>query len=91
MKVIFVKPLERNCLEVHFEDGLRGTIPIKDLLTGPIFQPLQDESFFKQVFLDEFHVVSWPNGADLDPYSLRQRVLGTQLKTENSSSEVISR
>ena len=55
MKVIFVKPLERYCLEVHFEDGLRGTISVKDLLTGPIFQPLQDDSFFKQVFLDEFH------------------------------------
>jgi len=88
MKVIFVKPLERYCLEVHFEDGLRGTISIKDLLKGPIFQPLQDESFFKQVFLDEFHVVSWPNGADLDPYSLRQRVLGTQPKTVNSPTEV---
>jgi Protein of unknown function (DUF2442) len=47
---------------------------MKDRLFGPIFEPLQDPSFFSKVTVDEFGAVCWPNGADLAPDALYERI-----------------
>jgi hypothetical protein len=61
-------------LEVEFEDGLRGGVDLSSRLFGEVFEPLLDEKLFAQVYVDEFGVVCWPNGADLAPDALYDRV-----------------
>lgn len=64
-KVIKVTPLPNYTLDVIFSDGRSGQISVKALLFGPVFEPLKDTSLFKQVSIDDFGVICWPNNADL--------------------------
>jgi hypothetical protein len=70
IKVRSVRALEDYRLEIGFTDGTSGTLSLKNRLFGPMFEPLRDPSFFVQVALDEYGVISWPNGADLAPDGL---------------------
>ena len=73
-RVIRVEALPGHRLHVEFSDGTSGTVSIADRLFGPMFEPLRDEAKFAEVFVDEFGVVAWPNGADLAPERLYVRV-----------------
>jgi hypothetical protein len=73
-RVISVTPLDNYCLDISFDDGRRGTVSLRDRLFGPVFEPLRDEAAFRQVFVDEFGAICWPNGADLAPDALRERI-----------------
>ena len=61
-------------LFVEFADGVSGEIDLSSRLFGPMFEPLKDERVFAQVRLDEFGAPCWPNGADLAPDALYDRV-----------------
>jgi hypothetical protein len=56
-------------LRLTFTDGLVADVDLTAKLrgeVGPVFEPLRDEAFFAQVFVDqELGTVVWPNGADL--------------------------
>jgi hypothetical protein len=39
-----------------------------------MFEPLRDVNLFDEVFVDEFGAVCWPNGADLAPDALYDRI-----------------
>lgn len=69
-----VKALSGWRLAVVFSDGVRGEISLEDRLFGPMFEPLRDPAFFNRVALDEFGVICWPNGADLAPDALHERL-----------------
>lgn len=59
-------------LWVAFDDGTCGEVDLAGQLKGPVFEPLQDKSFFAQVTVDEeLETVVWPNGADLAPEFLK--------------------
>lgn len=73
-RVVQVEPLEDYRLYVEFEDGVQGEIDLSDRLFGPMFEPLQDVEFFKQVDIDDFGAICWPNGADLAPDALYLRL-----------------
>jgi hypothetical protein len=73
-KVLSVRPLDDFRLEVAFDDGVSGVVCMKDRLFGPMFEPLRDLTFFRRVFVDEFGAVCWPNGADLAPDALYEKV-----------------
>jgi hypothetical protein len=75
--VVAVRPLDDHQLEVTFDDGVSGVIGLKDRLFGPVFEPLLDPVLFRQVSVDEFGVVCWPNGADLAPDALYDRIRST--------------
>jgi len=56
-----------------YEDGLVAELDFKkhvEDMHGPIAEPLADESFFGQAFIDH-GVVTWPNGFDICPDVLR--------------------
>jgi hypothetical protein len=49
-------------------------VSLKDRLFGPVFEPLKDPKLFSRVTIDEFGAVSWPNGADLAPDALYEKL-----------------
>lgn len=58
-------------LRVEFDDHTRKTVDLMPLLTGPVFEPLQDPQYFARVVVDPVsRTVVWPNGADLAPEAL---------------------
>ncbi len=73
-RVVKVRPLENTTLYVEFEDGKSGQVCLKDLLDGPVFQPLKDPEFFRQVFIEESGAPCWPNGVDLAPDALYEDI-----------------
>ena len=73
-RVTRVEPLPHYGLRVEFSDGVRGEVDLADRLFGPVFEPLKDEDLFSEVSIDEFGAVCWPNGADLAPDALHEKL-----------------
>lgn len=70
--VTSVEVLRDYLLRLSFDDGTIRDVDVKDLLRGPIFEPLtKDPVLFRQVKVDhELGTIVWPNGADIDPMVL---------------------
>lgn len=73
-RVAKVAPLPRYRLHVEFDDGVAGTIDLSDELDREVFQPLRDEATFRQVTVDQFGAVCWPNGPDLAPDAMHNQL-----------------
>ena len=76
-RVSKVMALDDYQIQVVFQDGLEGTVSLRDRLFGPVFEPLKDPSYFATVRVDEYGAVCWPNGADLAPDALYRRLSKT--------------
>jgi hypothetical protein len=76
-QVIAVKTEPDWKLDVTFSDGTRGIVSINDRLLGPVFEPLKDPALFSQAAIDEFGAICWPNGADLAPDALYEKLKTT--------------
>ena len=73
--VIEVKYVRDFTVWVKFEDGTEGELDLSEELYGPIFEPLRDISYFKQVKVNpELGTIVWPNGADLAPEFLYEKI-----------------
>lgn len=60
---------------LKFEDGREGEIDLSAELYGSVFEPLRDVTYFQQVRVDpELGTIVWPNGADLAPEFLYEKV-----------------
>jgi hypothetical protein len=60
---------------LRFSDGAEGEVDLAGELEGPVFEPLRDPSYFRLVTLNaSLHTIAWPNGADLAPEFLYERV-----------------
>ena len=72
IKIIGVKPLYDFFVELEFSDGLKKEVDLDVYLNGEIFEPLRnDPELFRAVRIaDSERTISWPNGADIDPYTL---------------------
>ena len=72
VRVTEVNVLDGYRLRLAFSDGAVGEIDLAEELWGEVFEPLREEALFRQARVDpELGTVVWPNGADLDPESLR--------------------
>jgi hypothetical protein len=60
---------------LRFQDGTCGEVDISQSFKGPVFEPLRDVAYFKQVRVDpELGTIVWPNGADVAPETLYDRL-----------------
>ncbi len=62
-------------IHVRFSDGAEGDVDLREELHGEIFEPLKDPRLFRQFCVHaEFHALCWPNGADIAPEFLYEKV-----------------
>ena len=73
--VIAVKPLGGYRLRVAFSDGSVGEHDFWSTAArdGEMVKPLKDPAFFARVFV-KLGALTWPNGFDLDPIALHDRM-----------------
>ena len=86
--IVEVKPAPGCVLQVRFTDGASGSTDLSDRLFGPMFEPLLDPNLFNQVRVDEFGAICWPNGADLAPDALYEKIRGSGRNAERKESLV---
>jgi Protein of unknown function (DUF2442) len=56
-------------IKLEFDNGEQRIVDCEPWLKGDIFQPLKDQKYFQQFFVDGWSI-SWPNGADIAPETL---------------------
>ena len=73
--VVSVKHLGGYKLRVAFSDGSGGVHDFSSTAAreGEMVRPLKDPVFFARVFV-ELGALTWPNGFDLDPIALHDRM-----------------
>jgi len=60
---------------LRFTDGTEGEVDLRDELHGEVFEPLKDQGVFQQFSIHpEFRTLIWPNGADIAPEFLYEKV-----------------
>lgn len=74
--VVSVRPVGGYKLRVGFSDGSAGIHDFSSTAArdGEMVRPLKDPAFFPRVFV-ELGALAWPNGFDLDPIALHERML----------------
>lgn len=60
--VVEARYVRDHVVWLKFQDGTTGEVDLAPELEGPIFAPLRDLEFFKQLQVDpELHTLVWPN------------------------------
>ncbi len=77
-RLIYLEVRPPYRLMVRFDDGVEGEVDLADRLRGPMFEPLKDPAYFALVVLSDYGAPLWPNGLDLAPDSLHERVVGAR-------------
>ncbi len=66
---------QHGILRLTFADGITGEVYVLDRMRGPVFEPARTPEGFAKVSVDpETGTVCWPDGADLAPDTLYERV-----------------
>lgn len=74
-RVIEAEYLRDYTIHLRFADGTEGDVDLSQELYGEIFEPLKDIELFRQFTVHpEFHTLCWPNGADIAPEFLYEKV-----------------
>jgi hypothetical protein len=74
-KVQAVRHVRGFSVHLRFTDGVEGNLDLEAELHGPVFEALRGPALFSQVRVHpEFRTLCWPNGADLAPEFLYERV-----------------
>lgn len=69
---------------VVFDDGTEGDVDFSEYLgRGPVFEPLRGSALFRQARI-EGGTISWPNGADIAPETLYEKVQSANTRVERA-------
>jgi hypothetical protein len=75
LRVVSAEVCGPHHLSLTFNDGAGGVADVEPLLSGPVFEPLREASYFARAELERIcGTVVWPNGADIAPEALRALV-----------------
>ncbi|HEY4235417.1 MAG TPA: DUF2442 domain-containing protein [Lacipirellulaceae bacterium] len=69
-RVTAARVINDHAVELTFSDGFVGKLDLRPILSAPIFGPLADSSFFRQLRVED-DTIRWPNDADFYPDVLR--------------------
>lgn len=73
-EVASIEYRQGHVYHVVFDNGLEGDVDFSEYIgRGPIFEPLGDLAFFRQARI-EGGTIAWPNGADIAPEMLYEKV-----------------
>lgn len=74
---------------VVFDDGKAGNIDFSEYIgRGPVFEPLRDIAFFKKAAI-EGGTISWPNGADIAPETLYEKIGCQQVSSSDAEKAAL--
>lgn len=74
-KVVEAHYVQDFIIRLRFADGIEGDVDFSNELYGEIFEPLRNHAFFQQFSVHpEFYTLTWPNGADIAPEYLYEKV-----------------
>ncbi|MCP4460581.1 MAG: DUF2442 domain-containing protein [Cytophagales bacterium] len=79
-KAVYVEGFK---VELTFNDGIVGTVDLKDHLEGEVFKPLNEVAFFKNFELDSW-TLTWPNDSDFAPEFLYELAMKQGVNANNS-------
>ncbi len=70
-----VSVVRHGVLRLTFADGLAGEVDVLERIWGPVFERARSPEGFAEVRVDpEAGTIVWPDGADLAPDTLYERV-----------------
>ena len=75
MKVQEVKYLSDYIVSIKFDDGVTGTIQLKDLVQKGIFKVLQDKNQFAKVYTNGYSI-AWSNELEIDATTIYSELTG---------------
>ncbi|MBM4394202.1 MAG: DUF2442 domain-containing protein [Deltaproteobacteria bacterium] len=73
-RIVYLEARHPYRLFVRFDDGTEGEDDLAGRMNGPVFEPLKDPAFFARVRLAEWGAPCWPNGVDIAPDALYERI-----------------
>jgi hypothetical protein len=74
-----------HVFHIIFDDGTSGELDFKEYVgRGPVFEPLRDPAFFQRARVEN-GTISWPNGADIAPETLYEKLIASKAEPTTGS------